>query len=233
MPPGGRPKSRYLIYQNIYPADAELAPDLVLPSAAFSEDDGTFINGEGRIQRLKKAVNPPGQALPDWDILCRIARKMGARGFEYESAEDIRREIARVVDRFDGYDYDARIAQPLDTRQVFVTAPAKKTRRRKDYPYLLEVSNAEHTYRGFPIGDWVEGSRDIFTERVIGINPADAADAGITEDDDILVMSPLFEERCPVRFNAELPRGTLHVTLSRRDGAGRDVHAVNIRKCDV
>jgi predicted molibdopterin-dependent oxidoreductase YjgC len=232
-PPGGRPNTRYLIYQNIYPADADLAPDLVLPSVAFSEDDGTFVNGEGRIQRVNKAVNPPGQALPDWDILCRIARKMGVSGFEFETTEDIRREIAHIVGRFDGYDFDKRMAHPLDTDHVFAASPGKKTRRRKDYPYLLEVSNAEHMYRGFPISEWVEGSKDIFAERVIDINPLDAAAAAITEDDDIVVSSPSFEERCPVRFNAELPKGTLHVTLSRRDGAGRDVHPVNIRKYDV
>ncbi len=233
MPPAVRPKTRYLIYQNIYPADPDLSPDLILPSAAFSEDDGTFVNGEGRIQRVGKAVEPPGQALPDWDILCRIARRIGAPGFEFTSVEDIRREIARIVDRFAGYDLDKRAAEPLETEHTFVMPPAKKTRRRQAFPYLLEVLNAEHTYKGFPISAWVEGGRDIFIEGVIDINPEDAAEAGIADGEELMVASPRFEERCPARVTEAQPKGTLRITLSRRDGAGQNVHAVNIRKTDV
>ncbi|UCH85211.1 MAG: molybdopterin-dependent oxidoreductase, partial [Candidatus Latescibacterota bacterium] len=160
VPPGGRPKTDFLIYQNIYPAGPELAPDLILPAAAFSETDGTFTSGEGRIQKVNKAVDAPGSALPDWEILCRIARAMGVSGFDFDSAADIRREIARMVSVFDGYDFDARAASPLPPGHSIESFPAKGSRRRKDYPFLLYVSNAEHTYRGFSLNEWVDGCGD-------------------------------------------------------------------------
>ncbi|UCH82936.1 MAG: hypothetical protein JSW50_10720, partial [Candidatus Latescibacterota bacterium] len=65
------------------------------------------------------------------------------------------------------------------------------------------------------------------------INPADAEEAGIQNGDEVVVTSPRFEENCPVRITDDQPKGTLHVTLSRRDGAGLNVHPVNIRKSNV
>ena len=60
-----RPKCDFLIYQNSYPADSVFAADLVFPSATFTEVDGTFINGEGRIQRVReRPLMPPGRPCP-------------------------------------------------------------------------------------------------------------------------------------------------------------------------
>ena len=97
VPSNFRPPSDFLIFQNIYPPDPLCEADLVLPSAAFTEIDGTFINGEGRIQRVRKGVDPPVQALPDWKILCLIAKKMGKEGFDFSNPEEIHKEISSIV----------------------------------------------------------------------------------------------------------------------------------------
>jgi predicted molibdopterin-dependent oxidoreductase YjgC len=83
----------YTIYQHAFPSEKSIV-DLGLPTALFSERDGTFINAELRQRKLVKAVEPPGIALPDWQILTAVARKMGASGFEYQSIADIQEEIS-------------------------------------------------------------------------------------------------------------------------------------------
>ncbi len=66
--------------------------DLVLPAAGWAEKEGTMTNSERRITYLDKVVDPPGEALPDVEILWRFARKMGYKGFDYNSAEEVYKE---------------------------------------------------------------------------------------------------------------------------------------------
>ncbi len=84
--------SKFTIYQNAFPSE-RIKVDIGLPSAVFAERDGTFTNGELRPRQLKKAVDPPGIALPDWQILTAIARKMGEAGFEFTSTAEIRKKF--------------------------------------------------------------------------------------------------------------------------------------------
>jgi predicted molibdopterin-dependent oxidoreductase YjgC len=82
----------YTIYQNAFSPAGEKV-DLCLPTAVFSERDGSFINAELRKRNLVKAVEPAGSALPDWQILSTIARRMGAPGFEFTSTSEIWEEL--------------------------------------------------------------------------------------------------------------------------------------------
>ncbi len=67
---------------------------IFLPAASVFEHDGTFMNSERRIQRVRQAVPPPGTARPDWQILCDVARAMGrGSGFGFGSAAEIWDEV--------------------------------------------------------------------------------------------------------------------------------------------
>jgi predicted molibdopterin-dependent oxidoreductase YjgC len=74
--------------------------DAVLPAATFAETDGHYVNGQGRIQRADKVIDPLGEARPDWWILCRLAQKMGVGGFDFNSAAEIAAELARTFPAF-------------------------------------------------------------------------------------------------------------------------------------
>lgn len=86
--------------------------DVILPAAGWAEKEGTMTNSERRISRLHKIIDPPGEALPDAEIICRFAQKMGYSGFDYANPEAIYSEHARLTAktsiRVDGLDY-ARI----------------------------------------------------------------------------------------------------------------------------
>ena len=67
----------FLVVQDIFLTETAQMADVVLPACCFAEKEGTFSNTERRVQRVRKAVNPPGQARQDWQILADIATRMG------------------------------------------------------------------------------------------------------------------------------------------------------------
>lgn len=91
-------KADLVVVQDIFhPTDTSVYADIVLPAAGFSEKEGTMTNQERRIAYISKAVDPPGEALPDWQIFTMFARKIGlGEYFDYEKAEDIFEEYKNL-----------------------------------------------------------------------------------------------------------------------------------------
>ncbi|UCD64026.1 MAG: molybdopterin-dependent oxidoreductase [Candidatus Zixiibacteriota bacterium] len=226
----------FIIYQNIYPPGERFHADLVLPAAAFTESDGTFINGEGRVQRVRRAVEPPGDALPDWQILCLIARKMGVEGFDFANVESIHREMAGLVDGFKSFKKPARKPQAYRST-VALDVPAGKLppagQVNQKYPFMLSASITEHSHRGFSLSDWVEGTKPLFAEERLSISPADARKARISDGDEVIVTSRGFERVWPARIRPEQAEGTLHVTLYQAQAVNPNPHPVKMRKKNV
>ncbi len=231
--PNLRALSDFVIFQNIYPPDPWYDADLVLPSAAFTEVDGTFINGEGRIQRTRKAVEPPGEALPDWEILCRVAQKMGKKGFDFSSASQVHREISSLVAGLGNFDNPERKASPLTCEGELFVQPIQTSKANKgesEFPFVLTTSAIEHTYRGFPLSTWVEGTRKLFGDGMLCINPDDAREAGISEFEEVIVTSPGFQRIWPAKVTPDQPQGTLHVILQQAQSIRPNPHPVRIKK---
>ena len=95
----------FLIVQDIFLTETAKLADVVLPSACFAEKEGTFTNTERRVQRIRKAVDPPGQALEDWKITCEIGTQMGY-SMSYKNSKAIMEEISSVTPSYAGITYD-------------------------------------------------------------------------------------------------------------------------------
>ncbi|MBA8961056.1 NADPH-dependent sulfite reductase flavoprotein alpha-component [Rhodococcus percolatus] len=79
--------------------------DILLPGALWAESDSVMINSERNLTLLQQAIDPVGQALPDWQIIARVACEMGyADAFTYDSSEDVFEEIKRTWNPKTGYD---------------------------------------------------------------------------------------------------------------------------------
>ena len=78
----------------------------MLPGACFAEKDGVFTNSDRRIQRVRKAVDPPGQARPDWLILCHVARAAGYAIPEYPSPKEVFDEYASLTPKIAVISYE-------------------------------------------------------------------------------------------------------------------------------
>lgn len=94
----------FLAVQDIFLTHTARAADVVLPAAAAPEKDGTFTSTERRCSRLNKAANPPGQALSDGEILCRLASAMGA-DWEWKGAEAVFNELRALIPAYSGMTY--------------------------------------------------------------------------------------------------------------------------------
>jgi predicted molibdopterin-dependent oxidoreductase YjgC len=91
----------FLVVQDIFMSETAKLADVVLPAAAFAEKEGTFTNTERRVQLLNKAVDPPGEARPDWEIICDISTALGYP-MSYPNAAAIMEEIATLVPSYAG-----------------------------------------------------------------------------------------------------------------------------------
>lgn len=236
IPSDDLPPSEFLIVQNIYPPDPWHKAGLALASAGFAEADGTCINGEGRVQQIRKAVNPKGETLPDWDILCRIARKMGKKGFDFPNVRSIQKEISGLVKGFGSFDSPSRKTATLAFEgelNIPQTKSKKVQAKSTNFPFSLTTSVLEHTHRGFPLSVWVKGAGMLFPEGILEINSDDARKAGIVQGDQVIVTSSNFEKTWTVRISEQQPLGTLHVTLRQDESVGFNPHPVRIRKKNV
>ncbi|MEM0966262.1 MAG: nitrate reductase [Verrucomicrobiota bacterium] len=101
-----------LIVQDVYEGNetSEYA-HFLFPGALWAEAEGTMVNSERRITLMQKAVDPPGDARPDWELVCSVASRMGYPGFGFGKASDVFEEVKRFRNErtryvLDGVDYD-------------------------------------------------------------------------------------------------------------------------------
>jgi predicted molibdopterin-dependent oxidoreductase YjgC len=95
----------FLVVQDIFPTETAAMADVIFPAAAFAEKDGTFTNTERRVQRVRKAVEPPGEAKSDWEIITLLAEEMGCPSLT-KTLKKIMKEIASVTPIYGGIHYD-------------------------------------------------------------------------------------------------------------------------------
>ncbi|MCK5586977.1 formate dehydrogenase subunit alpha, partial [Candidatus Bipolaricaulota bacterium] len=91
----------FLVVQDVFLTETAQLADVVLPAASFAETDGTFTNTERRILLVNKAIDPPGEARQDWEIIGDLATRMGYP-MSYANADEIMDEIAEVTPIYGG-----------------------------------------------------------------------------------------------------------------------------------
>jgi len=96
----------FLAVQDIFMTETAKRADVILPAACFAEKDGVFTNSDRRVQRVRKAVNPPGEARSDWEIICDVARAAGYPMPDYADPGEIYAELAQVTDKFAGISHE-------------------------------------------------------------------------------------------------------------------------------
>ncbi|MCK9319621.1 formate dehydrogenase subunit alpha, partial [Methanoculleus sp.] len=104
-------KLDFLVVQDIFMTETAQYADVILPGASFAEKDGTFTSGERRVNRIRKAVETPGDAKEDWQIFVDLAHKLNLNGFDFNSPEDIWDDMRRVTPSMAGISYE-RMEKP-------------------------------------------------------------------------------------------------------------------------
>ncbi|MBE0480938.1 MAG: formate dehydrogenase subunit alpha [Dehalococcoidia bacterium] len=219
----------FMVVQDIFPTETAVMADVILPAAAFAEKSGTFTNTERRVQKVNKAVEPPGEAKPDWEIITLLAQKLGYP-FAYESAESIMEEISSLAPIYGGVHYNRLdgygLQWPCPTREhpgTPILHREKFTRGLGKFHAVEYRPPAESVSTEYPLilttgrvlEHWHTGSMSRRSEILDKINPAawvdlhpvDAHKLGILDGDIIIVASERGQIEAPVRITEETSPG--------------------------
>ena len=96
----------HLVVIDIFMTETAELADVVFPATAWGETEGSCTNTERRVQRVRTAVNPAGEAKPDWWIVAAIARRLGFAGFDFDSPQEVFNELCTISPIYTGLDWD-------------------------------------------------------------------------------------------------------------------------------
>jgi len=207
----GLKKIDFLVVQDIFLTETARLADVVLPVACFAEKEGTFTSTERRVQLVRKAVEAPGEARLDWEILCDLATRMGYP-MSYPNAEAIFTEIAAVTPSYAGMDYarlvDGGLQWPCPTKDHPGTKFLHKDKfvRGKglfagiewippselpdqEYPFLLTTGRVLYHYHTGTMTRRSVGLNERYPECLIEINEEDAERLKIEDGELVRVIS--------------------------------------------
>ena len=208
----------FLIVQDLFMTDTASLAEVVLPAASFAETEGSFINLTGRLQVIRAAMRPPGQARADWWIITQLARRMvdgkQQRAWDFSEPADVLQEIAKVVPGYRGLDY-ARLGEAgwqrtvpqAATRRSFVMAAADSTVPDPDYPLTL-VTGRMFYDRGTLLR-CSERIQNLVPEGFVVLHPTDAEDFGLADGDEVSVVSARGQLALTAKVSDEIVPGVV------------------------
>lgn len=127
--------------------------DILLPGALWAEGEGVMINSERNMTLMQKAVEPPGEAMPDWQIIARVACEMGyGTAFSYTSPEEVYKEIQQAWNPKTGYDIRGADYERLRDIPVQWPCPPDSADDRNPIRYLTEQANSGAALKGLEGG---------------------------------------------------------------------------------
>ena len=196
-------KAEFIILQDIFLNEISQFANIILPAASFAEKDGTFTNTERQVQKIQKAIEPPGDALYDWEILCMLARKLKRKGFDFSSPEEIMSEILSVT-------ADSPIQKE---RFLFTPLQYKPPAEVSDIDYPLVLTTERDIYSAGFLSRKVEGLEALRAEDNIYINPKDGLDFSITDGEEVRVISRWGKIDGKANFTRANPKGLVIIDL--------------------
>jgi len=196
-------KAKFIVFQDMFYNETAKFAHVILPAASFAEKDGTFINTERRIQGIHKALEPVGNSLPDWQIICDLAGRLGSNGFDFNGIEDIMSEISSVT---------ANLPAQQE-RFSFTPLQYKPPAEISDIDYPLILTTERDLYSGGFLSGKVEGFNLLRTKELIYINPKDAADFKIEDGEMVKVISRWGKISGEARLTNSTPAGLVTMNL--------------------
>jgi len=228
-------KLEFLVVQDIFLTETARMADVVLPAASFAEKDGTFVNTERRVQRVRQAIEPVGNSKPDWWIACQLAKRMGGEGFDFEHPSQIMEEIADLTPSYGGMSYERLEREspqwPCPTEEhpgtpflheytfargkgKFMPLEYRPPAEMPDdeYPLVLTTERSLYLFHTSTMTRKVRGLNKLHSEELVEINPADAESLGISDGEPIKVISRRGEVTAKAKVTPVSPAGV--VTMS-------------------
>jgi formate dehydrogenase alpha subunit len=231
----------FLVVQDIFLSETAQFADVVLPAAAFAEKDGTFTNTERRVQLLRKALDPPGQARADWRILEEVAGRLGYT-MNYHSSAEIMDEIAGLTPIYGGISHErlqgSGLQWPCPDKEhpgtpylhkgmfsrgkglfhaVEYIPPAEEPDA--EYPLLLTTGRILYHFHTGTMSRRVDGLHAIRPDGFVEIHPRDAAALKLSDGELARVTSRRGTVTARTAVTERSRPGTVFMTFHYREAA--------------
>jgi len=201
----------FLVVQDIFLTETAKLADVVLPSACFAEKEGTFSNTERKVLRVRKALDAPGEALPDHAIIAAIAEKMGY-AMDYADASAIMAEINSLTPSYGGITYSRLEKEGLTWPCPTVDHPGTPVLHRQgfargkglfipieyqppvelpdaEYPFLLTTGRVHQHYHTGTMSRKGGALNLLYPEALAEINGEDAKALNVVDGDYVHIVS--------------------------------------------
>ncbi len=231
----------FLAIQEPFLNETSRFADVIFPSSVFAEKDGVFTNSERRVQRVRQAVQPPGEARPDWEILLDLAAALGSP-WDLDSPEAIYSEMVRDTPKFAGISYErlentpddqlTGIQWPCETPQdpgtvylhkggvlrgkgLFSAVEFRPSEELPDEQYSLVLSTGRTLYHyNAATQTRRESGLDAKQgEAFIQIHPRDARQRGLDHNDFVQVSTRRGQVTCRAIVSGQVRRGSIWMPL--------------------
>jgi formate dehydrogenase alpha subunit len=227
-------KLDFLVVQDIFPTETSAYADVVLPGTACAEKNGTFVNSDRRVSRVRKATEPPGDARQDWQIIWEISRRMGYPMKDYADESEIFDEIAAVTPIMAGISYDRirregiqwpcpskdhpgtatlyldKFATPSG-RAILHPVPyvPQSEKADADYPFLLNTGRILYQYHTCTLSRRNTALTEFANQSYALMHPEDAARTGLKDGMRIKVASRQGQIATRLKVSTEVLPGEL------------------------
>ncbi len=230
----------HLVLIDIFLTETAEFADVVLPATSWGETDGVCTNTERRVQRLRAAVPPVGEAKPDWWIVSEIAKRLGTPGFDYQSAKDVFNELCSVSPIYAGLDWDridkSEYQWPVPDKEhpgtpvlhekefkngkglfkvIGYRDPAEVVDA--DYPVWLTTGRRLQSYHTRTQTGRAAGIDYLLSEESMEVHPDDAAAWKLVDGGMARMSSRRGAVEIRVRVTDQSPRGTVFASFSFAD----------------
>jgi formate dehydrogenase alpha subunit len=230
-----------LVVQDIFLSETAELGHVVLPGVSFAEKDGTFTNTERRVQRVRKGIDPIGNAREDWRIICDLSTQLGYP-MSYPSPAEVMNEIAGLTPSYGGIRYERlemnglqwpcpapdhpgtpvlhkdRFSRGKGKFHVTPYAPAPELPD-ENYPFLLTTGRVLYHYHTVMTRKSKVLS-EMVPSGVLEMNPGDARRLGIQPDDGLVqVSSRRGKVQVRAKISESLPPGVVFMTFHFREAA--------------
>ena len=228
-------KLDFLVVQDIFLTETAALADVVFPATSFAEKNGTFSNTERRVQRVRKAIDPIGNARADWQIICDVATAMGY-SMNYASASEIFDEIASLTPSYAGISFErleqGGIQWPCPNSEhagttylhkdkfvrglgkfnpVEYIPPAEQPDN--EFPFVLSTGRRHFHYHTGTMTQRTGALEVYYSTEYLEINPSDAAVINVAEGEKIKLKSRRGEVEVQARLTEVVPQGMVFTSF--------------------
>jgi formate dehydrogenase alpha subunit len=233
----------FLVVQDIFLSETAQIADVVLPGSSYAEKSGTFTATDRRVQLVNQVIDPIGDSKPDWVIIKTLAEKMGASGFDFDTPEEIMKEVAELTPIYGGFTYqrlreEAVLQWPCPSddhpgtpylhkdnfsrglgkfHPIVFKEPAETTD--DSYPLILTTGRIMFHFHTGTMSRRADKLNQEVSEAYIEIHPDDAASIGLNGNNKVKVTSRRGDIELSARVTGRIKPGVVFIPFHFAEAA--------------